>query len=245
MVRNGTLKKFIAVSSSAFVLSAVLAACSGGSDTNEPSPTARVATPTITPFVPVPTAAIPTPTPQVIPTPFLIPTPGPTPTPTPIPTPTPSVPTPTPTGIDMRRSGFTTALIAVGYSPGTAAEINSDPYVIKIPEDALRVPATFTLLIADPFSFRSKVSQNEEPLYAFALRVENDSAPNRTLIENFDKQLELTITSGNIGQGARFYRVAPDGSVTQDSTGLTLQQGKLTHPLSVTTVGWLVTNARR
>ncbi len=145
----------------------------------------------------------------------------------------------------MRRSGFPTALLSVQYNPGTAAEINADPYVIRIPEDALRVPATFTLLIADPFNFRNKVSQNEEPLYAFALRVENDSEPNRILIDNFEKSLELTLTSGNIGQGARFYRVSPDGNVVLDSTGLVVQQGKLTHPLSSTTVGWLVTSARR
>jgi len=238
------MRKFITVSLGTFALSAVLGACSGGSDTNEPSPTARVATPTITPFVPVPTAATPSPTPQVLPTPFQIPTPGPTATPTPIPTPTPSQPTPTPTGIDMRRNGFTTALIAVTFDPGTASEINSDPYVIRIPEDALKMPATFTLLIADPFNFRNKVSQNEEPLYAFALRVENDSEATATLIDNFDKQLELTITSGNIGQGVKFYRVAPDGSVSADSTGLVVQSGKLTHPLTTTTVGWLVTSAR-
>ncbi|MSQ32591.1 MAG: hypothetical protein EXR59_05120 [Dehalococcoidia bacterium] len=150
-----------------------------------------------------------------------------------------------PTGIDMRRNGFTTALIAVTYDPGTASEINSDPYVIRIPEDALKTPATFTLLIADPFNFRNKVSQNEEPLYAFALRVENDSEPTRALIENFNKQLELTITSGNIGQGVKFYRVAPDGTVAMDSTGLVVRSGKLTHPLNSTTVGWLVTNVRR
>lgn len=242
MVRNG---KFILLSITALILS-TLAACAD-SNPIEPTATARIATPTITSFVPVPTAATPSPTPLVLPTPFDIPTPGPTatPTPTPVPvTPTPAQATPTPTGIDMRRSGFTTALLAVQYSPGTVAEINADPYVIKIPEDALKVPALFTLLIADPFTFRTKVTQGEEPLYAFALRVENAAAATSTLIDRFEKQLELTITSGNIGTGVKFYRVSPDGSIAQDSTGLTVQSGKLTHPLAVTTVGWLVTSAR-
>jgi predicted lipoprotein with Yx(FWY)xxD motif len=143
------------------------------------------------------------------------------------------------TAPDFTKFGFATVAATQVITPGAAVTLTSGAYTIDIPDGAFDTPVTFNLLTGDPTSFN--IPSGETGEFAFAFKVQNVRMPSE-MFGKFYKPLRLTITSPNIVSGSKYYNVATDGTLTENSTGLQVSAGSLSHPIGGAPVGWVVTS---
>jgi predicted lipoprotein with Yx(FWY)xxD motif len=177
------------------------------------------------------------------PTPAVVSTQAATPAPTEAPTSTvpagvtPVVPS---TGvIDWMGHGFATVLVTQSITATTPITITSSPYKIEVPANAFSENVTFNLLQGDPGNYQSKVTSGETPILAFAFGVKNAQGQ---LVGKFDNPVKLTINDPRITANSKYYNLAPDGTLTPNSTGMQVKAGELSHPIAGTGVAWVITS---
>jgi hypothetical protein len=146
--------------------------------------------------------------------------------------------TPAPSGIDWTMHGFPNVLITQHITPGNAATIEVGPYIINVPADAFTTPVTLEVLSGDPSSFASNAPSGEVPVLAFAFDVRD---ANGNLIVKFNNPVTLTANDTKIFADSKYYNVAADGAFTENSSGLQVAAGELSHPIAGTPVGWVIT----
>jgi alpha-glucoside transport system substrate-binding protein len=157
-------------------------------------------------------------------------------------TPVPPTETPVPETAavpDFAQLGFPTVLASQDITPGEATTIDAPPYTIQVPADAFDTPVKLDVLISDPANFEAQVPAGETPVLAFALRATN--AETDELIAKFNNPVTLTAKDAQIAAGSKYYNVAPDGTFTDNPTGLSVQAGELSHPIAGAPVGWVIT----
>ena len=139
---------------------------------------------------------------------------------------------------DFTQYGFPTVISSQTVTATTAITLTAGPYTIVIPDNAFSTDVQFDVLTGDPSSFTAP--SGEVPVMAFAFKV-TDTATNE-LIGSFDNPVMLIAQGPNIVAESKYYNVATDGTLTENSTGLTVKAGMLTHPIAGAGVGWAITS---
>jgi alpha-glucoside transport system substrate-binding protein len=98
----------------------------------------------------------------------------------------------------------------------------------------------FDVLSADPTAFQSTVPSGEQAVLAFAFMVKN--AQTDEFIAQFGAPVMFTAQSPAIVADSKYYNLAPDGTLTENATGLKVSVGMLTHPIAGDGVAWVITS---
>jgi predicted small lipoprotein YifL len=158
-----------------------------------------------------------------------------------------AVPTSPPAAVpDFTQYGFPTVLISQDLTPGQATRITTEVtgqtdkiFTVEVPADAFTDPVTFEILTGQLSNFEANAPAGQHPIMAFAFKV-TDKATGE-LIAKFNAPVMLTAKDPMITLGSKYYNIAPDGTYTDNPTGLQVQPGELSHPVAGAPVGWVIT----
>ncbi len=148
-------------------------------------------------------------------------------------------PSPATGPVDWTTKGFAVTLATQQVATGSSATVTTGPYTIQIPAGAFDVPVKFVVLAGDLIAFVPKLPAGQQLMFSLAVDV-YDARTNQ-LLDKFNHPLTLTVDSPDIFPQTVFYDVAADHNCFPDTPGLFVQSGKLVHPLSAPTTGWLIT----
>jgi hypothetical protein len=144
------------------------------------------------------------------------------------------------TGVtDWMDQGFPNIVTSQQITPGKVASIEAGPYTIQVPADAFTQTVTFDVLTGNLAHFRSKAPAGQIPILAFAFDVKDAQGQ---LLGKFNKPVQLSAKDPQIYADSQYFNVAPDGTFTPNPTGLQVKAGELSHPISGTAAGWVVTS---
>ncbi len=139
---------------------------------------------------------------------------------------------------DFTMYGFPTVISSQMVTASTAITLSAGLFTIKIPDNAFATDVQFDVLTGDPSTFTAP--SGETPIIAFAFKVTDQST--KELVGSFGAPLDFIAQSPNIVAGSKYYLVATDGTLTENSTGMTVSAGMLEHPIAGAGVGWLITS---
>jgi hypothetical protein len=146
---------------------------------------------------------------------------------------------PTSNTIDWTTHGFPNILATQMITPTYAAIFSTGPYTIFIPANTFTVPVKFVVLSGAPASFQTKTPPHETPVLAFAFNVHDASTD--ALITQFDQAVLVTAQSDAILGDSGYYNISPNGDEVLNLSGIQEQVGELTHPITGTNMGWVIT----
>lgn len=136
--------------------------------------------------------------------------------------------------------GFPNIVTSQQITPGTATSIQAGPYTVQVPADAFTQTVTFDVLTGNLAHFKSNAPSGQVPILAFAFNVKD---PQGQLVEKFNQPVQLSAKDPQIYADSQYFNVASDGTFTSNPTGLQVKAGELSHPISGTASGWVVTSS--
>lgn len=151
----------------------------------------------------------------------------------------PSVQLPATGVIDWMDQGFPNIVTSQQITPGKAVSIEAGPYTVQVPADAFTQTVTFDVLTGNLAHFKDKAPTGQVPILAFAFNVKDAQGQ---LLGKFNKPAQLSVKDPQIYADSQYYNVSPDGTFTSNPTGLQVKAGELSHPISGTAAGWVVTS---
>ena len=135
--------------------------------------------------------------------------------------------------------GFPNIVTSKQITPGTATSIDAGPYTVQVPADAFTQTVTFDVLSGNLAHFTAKAPAGQVPILAFAFDVKDAQGQ---LMGKFNNPVQLSAKDPQIYADSQYYNVSPDGTFTPNPTGLQVKAGELSHPISGTAAGWVVTS---
>jgi hypothetical protein len=128
------------------------------------------------------------------------------------------------------------------FTPGQATTLTAGTQQVVLPADFVKQPVKFELLTGDPNFFTPLLESDDRsrPILAtFAFRV-TDQATGK-LIEDFDKDVEWSVTDPRVAAGSKVYDTSADNppKITDNPEPGKVSGTTLTHSFDGADEGWI------
>lgn len=138
---------------------------------------------------------------------------------------------------EFQNLGFGIILMET-IEPNEPNNLTSMPYMINIDNETFESPVEFTLLEADPSNFTDVVPQNETPIFAFAINIENEETGEE--ITTFPP-IEIVIQDEEIENESKLYALSVNRNITPVSN-FDIFSNRFSFDTTTSGSAWIITN---